>query len=63
MRELSEQEIDLVAGGPVVAAPSAAPLALIGQCKVLASTAPIMPGLFPAMPGAYVSNDLLTIAE
>lgn len=64
MRELNEQEIDLVAGGPVAAVSPVALLALIGQCNVSSSTTPtILPGLFPAIPGVYLPNDPLTIAK
>jgi hypothetical protein len=64
MRELSEQEIDLVAGGPVAAAPHAAPLALIDQGNLLSSAITLStPGLFPAIGGMCLANDPFAIAK
>lgn len=64
MRELNEQEINLVAGGPVAAVSPAALPAVIGQFNVSSSTTPsILPGLFPTIPGVHLLNVPLTIAK
>jgi hypothetical protein len=60
MRELTSNEIDMVSAGPS----AVTPLALAGQCNISTSTsAPSMPGIFPAAAGAFLSNDPIAIVK
>lgn len=56
MRELTSNEVDMVATSPI----AATPLALVNTASVLGMT---LPGIFPAAGTGFLSIDPLTIAK